>query len=136
MARLKTELVDARETFVFEAFKANPSPSIKEVNSLLKSTETLGKKEMAPNRIYAIRDAAVAGNPLPAKVSHKKEKTIAQVIPVQALPVMTQDAAVSTGPSNARGDNLEIQDNKTKTVGEWLESEPLESDAESNSMAN
>jgi hypothetical protein len=79
MARLLATLVNAREISTFDAFKASPTPSIKDVQAMLRNSVELGQKEMGPNRIYALRKAALEGKEMPAKVSHKKVKALAEV---------------------------------------------------------
>jgi hypothetical protein len=101
MARLIKDLVTAREKYAYEAFRANPEKTIKDVQADLFTHDDLGHRYMSPNRIYPIRDAAVAGLPLPSKPPKKVKAAAVDVkeegmvaVDAAALPTITNTALV------------------------------------------
>lgn len=77
MARLNSNLVTHRELTAYKAFQGIPQPSVSEVQEILKKKDN-GGMEMAIGRIYAIRDAARDGKPIPKKVSKGKKAAKAE----------------------------------------------------------
>jgi len=75
--RLKDDLVVVRETRAYERFRQvveGVRPAVSEVQAELKSSKPLGAKRMALRRIYAIRQAAVDGTPIPPRETAAERK--------------------------------------------------------------
>jgi hypothetical protein len=89
--RLNNAVVPAREAFAYNMFKLEPTKSVAAVNDALAADEKLGPCKLALSRIYPIRDAAVAGLPLPARVSKKKAKAVETTTPEATVTVETAD---------------------------------------------
>lgn len=85
MARLSDKKVEEREKKVYALFSLEEEPSVADVQQVLKSDGGT----MNPSRIYAIRAAALAGNPIPPRVDYSKA-----AIALRKLKSGPQDAGV------------------------------------------
>jgi hypothetical protein len=101
MARISNSLVQVRETFVYNAFKANSQLTVDEAQGILKQEASCciddgngGHKGimMATNRIYQIKKAADAGEPIPPTNKVGKGKKAVKETAAEASKV--EEAAV------------------------------------------
>jgi hypothetical protein len=101
MARISNSLVQARETFIYAAFKGNTQLTVDEAQVMLKAEDSCriddgnGERKgimMATNRIYQIKKAADAGEPVPPTNKVGKGKKAVKETAAEASKV--EEAAV------------------------------------------